>query len=74
MPLKKDIQDQMSKYATNGANFSDLGELLGKITQVKLKARRVISNNSSILSKNFKTLALIVTEEMRGQNRPLKSD
>ena len=54
--------------------FSGPGELLGKITQVKLKASSGIYEDCSILCKNFKTLALIVSEEMRGKKRPLKSD
>ena len=54
--------------------FSGPGELLGKTAQVKSKAPRAIYKDCSILYKNFKTLALIVTEEMRGQERPLKSD
>ena len=54
--------------------FSGPGELLGKTTQVKSKASPGIYKDCSILCKNFKTLALIVTEEMRGQERPLKSD
>ena len=54
--------------------FSGPGELLGKITQVKLKASSGIYEDCSILCKNFKTLALIVTEEMCRQERPLKSD
>ena len=67
MPLKKDIQDQISKNAKNGANpfFSDPGELFGKTTQVKSKVSPGIYQDCSILFKNFKTLALIV-----GNGRP----
>ena len=54
--------------------FSGPGELLGKTRQVKSKASPGIYKYCFILCKNFKTLALIVSEEMRGQNRPLKSD
>ena len=54
--------------------FSGPGELLGKTTQVKSKASPGIYKDCSILCKNFKTLALIVSEEMRRQKRPLKSD
>ena len=79
MPLNKDIQDQMSKTPKMArkffaSTFSGPGELFGKTTQVKSKVSPGIYEDCSILCKNFKTLALIVTEEMRRQTRPLKSD
>ena len=52
--------------------FSGPGELFGTTTQVKSKVSPGIYEDCPILCKNFKTLALIVTEEMRGQERPLK--
>ena len=54
--------------------FSGPGELLAKTTQVKSKASPGIYKDCSIMCKNFKTLALIVSEEMCGQKRPLKSN
>ena len=53
--------------------FSGPGELLGKTTQVKSKASPGIYKDCSILCKNFKTLALKITEEIRGQEGPVKS-
>ena len=54
--------------------FSSPRELCGITTQVISKVSSGIYEDCSILFKNVKTLALIVTEEMRGQERPLKSD
>ena len=53
--------------------FSGPGELLGKTTPVKSKARQGFFIDCSILCKNFKTLALKIMEEIRGQEGPLKS-
>ena len=53
--------------------FSGPGELLGKTAQIKSKTRRVIYNDSSLLCKNIRILAFIVTEELCRQERPLKS-
>ena len=79
MPSKKDTQDQMSKNAKKWREFfasilSCPGRLFGKTTHVKSKVSLDIYENCSILCKNVKTLALIVAEEMRGQEMPLKSD
>ena len=52
--------------------FSGPGELLGKSPPGKSKPRHVFIIEHSILCKNFKTLALKVTEEIASQNDTLK--
>ena len=73
--VSRDLVEKCQKWREFFASiFTGPGELLGKTTQVKSKAPPGIYKDCSILCKNFKTLALIVTEEVRGQERPLQSD
>ena len=53
--------------------FSGPGELLGKSPPGKSNPLHAFIMEHSILCKKFKTLALKVTEEIRGQEEPLKS-
>ena len=71
---RSNVENQQKWRIIFASIFSGPGELLGKMTPVKSKARQGFFIDRSILCKNFMTLALIVTEEMHGQVRPLKSD
>ena len=53
--------------------FSGPGELLGKSPPGKSMPRHVFIIEDSILRKIFKTIALKLTEEVRGQEGLLKS-
>ena len=71
--LRSKVKNRKNYHKIFASLFSGPGELLGKSPPGKSKPRFLFIIEHSILCKNFKTLALKVTEEIRGQEGPLKS-
>ena len=71
--LRSKLKNRQNYRKIFASLFSGPGELLGKSPPGKSKPRFLFRIEHSILCKNFKTLALKVTEEIRGQEGPLKS-
>ena len=68
--LRSKVKNRKKYHKMFASLFSGLGELLGKSPPGKLKPGFLFIIEHSIMCKNLKTLALKITEEIRGQEGP----
>ena len=68
--LRSKVKNRRNERKIFASICSGPGEFLGKSLPGKSKPRHDFRIEHSILCQNFKTLALKVTEEIRGQEGP----